>query len=102
LNASESDRARVDHEGLGQAGDALEDTVTPREDRDQELLDDLVLADDLVRNLLADQVVRRFQGFQLGQVGLGGLGRGRRRGGAQGKILHRSVDQVSVGRREGT
>ena len=63
------------------------------EDGDQELVDDVVLADDLACDLLAYLVVDRLQALQFGEVGLGG--RGRRRGcNAQARISSgRSIDQ---------
>jgi len=45
---------RVHHEGLRQPGHPFEDAVAPCEDGHQELFDDVVLSDDLPRNLLAD------------------------------------------------
>ena len=45
-----------DEQGLGQAGHALEHAVAAREDRDQQLLDDLVLADDDLGELAADRL----------------------------------------------
>ena len=51
------------------------------EDGDQELLHDLILADDLARDLRADLVVGRSQFLQLGEIeliGPGARGQGRR------------------------
>ena len=52
--------------------------MPPREDGDQELVDDLILADDLAGDLLADQPIRLAELVQLGLFGDGG---------AQGRIL---------------
>ena len=49
-------RQRADHQRLGQAGHAFEDAVAPAEQGDQQLLDDLVLADDDAAQLLLDVV----------------------------------------------
>ena len=62
------------HQRLRQPGHALQDAVPAGEDGHQELLDDLVLADDLPGHLLADLVVGLAQLFQFGQIDL--IGRG--------------------------
>ena len=57
LNASDRHLASVlIIKRLGQAGHAFEDAVAPAEQRDQQLLDDLVLADDDAGQLLLDVV----------------------------------------------
>ncbi len=43
---------RADHQRLGQAGDAFEQAMAPREDGRKQLLDDLVLPDDDFLQLL--------------------------------------------------
>ena len=79
LKASDSDLASVrDHQGLGQAGHAFEDAVAAAEQRDEQFLDDLVLADDDAAQLLLDVVegvAQPADGFEvfLAQV-LGGAG----------------------------
>ncbi len=83
LDAVEVQRERlrqaVDHQGLGQAGHPFEDAVAAGEDGDQELVDDLVLADDLPGDLLADLLVGRAQLLQFGEVEVFGRG-------AQGRV----------------
>ena len=57
LKASDSDlRQRGDHQRLGQAGHAFQDAVAAAEQRDEQLLDDLVLADDDAAELALDVV----------------------------------------------
>ena len=60
LDAAEVQRQALgqgaDHQRLGQAGHAFEDAVAPAEQGDQQLLDDLVLADDDAAELLLDVV----------------------------------------------
>src|SRR5207247_7830964 len=62
LDAAEVEREalgqRRDHERLRQTGDAFEDAVTAAEKRDQQLLNDLVLADDNAAQLGLDIVER--------------------------------------------
>ena len=52
-------RQRVHHQRLCQPGNPLEDAMPASEDRHQELLDDIVLADDLPGDLFADLLVSR-------------------------------------------
>ena len=61
-------RQRVHHQRLRQPGHALQDAVSAGEDGHQQLLDDIVLADDLPGHLLADLIVGRSQLFQFGQI----------------------------------
>ena len=70
----------VDQQGLGQAGDADEEAVAAGEDGDQELLDDLSLADDDLAHLgleALEGVAEAFDGGDVvvGQVTFGSLGR---------------------------
>jgi len=48
--------SRRDHQCLGKTGHAFEDAVAPAEERDEQLLDDLVLADDHLGHLVLDLV----------------------------------------------
>ena len=66
-------RQRVDHQRLGQSGHPFEDAMAPGEDGDQELIDDLVLADDLPGDLLADLPVDAPQFVEFGQVEFGSV-----------------------------
>jgi hypothetical protein len=86
-----------DEQGLGQAGDPDEQAVPAREQRRQEVLDDLALADDPLVDLGAQLVVGAgdvgdraqvggelglgARGFGRGRLGRGRLGRGRLGGG---------------------
>ena len=68
------------------------------EDGDQELVDDLVLADDLAGDLLADLAgAPPRSSFQLGQVGLGGV-RGRR-GALKGLEVLKVRSSLALGQR---
>jgi hypothetical protein len=61
-------RQGADHQGLGQAGHALQDAVAPAEESDQQLFDDLVLPDDDAGELLFDLVkgiAKLLDGFQI-------------------------------------
>jgi hypothetical protein len=70
-------RQRADHERLGQAGHAFEDTVALAEERDEQLLDDLILADDDAAQLLLDIFKRLAQAADGVEVVLCHVGRGR-------------------------
>ena len=63
LDAAEVQRQALgqgaDHQRLGQPGHAFEDAVAAAEQGDQQLLDDLVLADDDAAELLLDVVEGR-------------------------------------------
>ena len=66
-----------DEEGLGEAGDADEQGVAAGEDGDEDLLDDLVLADDDLGQFLADALGGGFDVIDSGGFGhfsCGGVG----------------------------
>ncbi len=89
LDASEIERERLrqrmHHQRLRQPGHAFQDAVSAGEDGHQQLLDDVVLADDLPGHLLADLIVGFAQLFQFGQIDLIG------RGGAQDRVSSSSA-----------
>ena len=61
-------RQGPDHQRLGQAGHADQEAVAAGEDRDQELVDDLVLADDHLRHLVLERAEGLDEALRAGQI----------------------------------
>jgi hypothetical protein len=68
----------VDDQGLGQAGHARDDAVAAHEERDQHLLDHVVLADDQLAQLAHDAVAALLHALGQGDVVRAGGSRGDR------------------------
>ena len=74
LNTREAHRQtssqRADHQGFSQSRNPFQQTVTTAEERDQQLLDDIVLANDDFGHLIADRLIRCTKfcngGFDIG------------------------------------
>ena len=108
LKASDSERDSVrDHQRLGQAGHAFQHAVALAEERDEQLLDDLVLADDDAAQLFLDVVERLAQtadGFEIvlphfGRCRLGCFVHGQ--GGSEIRLVHEesSIKGLAAARR---
>ena len=58
----------VDHQGLGQAGDADQEAMASREDGDEQFFEDRLLADNDLAELPFQFIERVFESFHGGEV----------------------------------
>ena len=78
LKSSDRHLASVrNHQRLGQTGDAFQNAVAPAEERDQQLFDDLILADDDAGQLVLDFVEAVHELADGVEIVVGQLGRHR-------------------------